>query len=79
MTSMLAAKLSRRDEFEADAYASALLHKSGIGTEAQKSLFLKLNTLTCAHGAKTPAWFMSHPKVDERIKAIEVNEAKWQV
>lgn len=79
MTSMLAAKLSRRDEFEADAYASALLHKSGIGTEAQKSLFLKLNTLTGAHGAATPAWFMSHPKVEERIRAIEVNEAKWQV
>jgi putative metalloprotease len=79
MTSMLAAKLSRRDEFEADAYASALLHKSGIGTEAQKSLFLKLNTLTGAHGAKTPAWFMSHPKVEERIRAIETNDAKWQV
>lgn len=78
VTNMLAAKLSRRDEFEADAYASALLHKSGIGTEAQKSLFLKLNTLTGAHRAKTPAWFMSHPKVEERIKAIEVNEAKWQ-
>ena len=79
LTRVLAAKLSRRDEFEADAYASALLHKSGIGTDAQKSLFLKLNTLTGAHGAATPAWFMSHPHVDERIKAIEMNEAKWQV
>jgi putative metalloprotease len=79
LTNMLAARLSRRDEFEADAYASALLHKSGIGTEAQKSLFLKLNTLTGAHGAKIPAWFMSHPHVDERIKAIEANEAKWQL
>ncbi|SEK41151.1 M48 family metallopeptidase [Pacificibacter marinus] len=79
LTNMLAARLSRRDEFEADAYASALLHKSGIGTHAQKSLFLKLNKLTGAHGAATPAWFMSHPKVEERIKAIEMNEAKWQV
>ena len=32
LMSLLAARLSRRDEFEADAYASALLIKSGIGT-----------------------------------------------
>ena len=24
-----------------------------------------------------PAWLLSHPKVDERIAAIEKNEAKW--
>jgi putative metalloprotease len=79
LTNMIASKLSRVDEYEADAYASALLHKSGIGTSAQKSLFEKLNTLTGAHGAQTPAWFMSHPDVKDRIKAIEKNEAKWQV
>ncbi|MBU0642854.1 MAG: M48 family metallopeptidase [Alphaproteobacteria bacterium] len=77
LTQMLAAKLSRSDEYEADAYASALLVKAGIGTGPQKSLFDKLNRLTGARGAKTPAWFMSHPKVEERIKAIEANEAKW--
>jgi putative metalloprotease len=77
LTQLLASKISRADEFEADAYASALLHKSGIGTGAQKSLFLKLNTLTGAHGAQIPAWFLSHPKTEERIKAIEANEAKW--
>lgn len=77
LTSMVAARLSRADEFEADAYASALLHKAGIGTAPQKSLFEKLDRLTGAHGAAIPAWFMSHPKVGERIKAIEANEAKW--
>lgn len=74
---LLAAGLSRSDEFEADAYASALLTKAGIGTEAQKSLFRKLGTLTGARGASIPAWFMSHPKADQRIAAIEANEAKW--
>jgi putative metalloprotease len=74
---LLAAGISRKDEFEADAYASALLTKSGIGTASQKSLFTKLETLTGAHGAATPAWMMSHPKTAQRIAAIEANETKW--
>ena len=32
----LAARLSRQDEYEADAFASALLVKAGIGTAPQK-------------------------------------------
>ena len=77
LMSLLAARLSRSDEFEADAYASALLVKAGIGTEPQKSLFRKLETLTGARGAATPAWGLSHPKTPQRIAAIEANEAKW--
>ena len=78
LMSLLAARLSRSDEFEADAYASALLVKAGIGTAPQKSLFKKLETLTGARGAATPAWMMSHPKTGQRIAAIEANEAKWK-
>ncbi|WP_420863289.1 M48 family metallopeptidase [Algirhabdus cladophorae] len=78
LTSLLAARLSRRDEYEADAYASALLVKAGIGTAPQKSLFEKLEHLTGAKGA-SPAWLLSHPKTPERIKAIEANEIKWKV
>lgn len=79
LTSLIAARLSRKDEYEADAYASALMVKAGFGTAPQKSLFEKLNTLTGAHGAKVPAWFTSHPQTDARIKAIEDNEATWGV
>lgn len=79
LTSMLAARLSRSDEYEADAYASALLTKAGIGTAPQKSLFRKLDTLTGSLGAGTPAWLLSHPKTAERIAAIEAREAKWGV
>jgi putative metalloprotease len=75
--SMLMARLSRSDEYEADAYASALLLKAGIGTNAQKTLFTKLEKLTGANGAAQPAWLLSHPKTAERIAAIEANEAKW--
>jgi metalloprotease len=74
---LLASRLSREDEYEADAYAAALLTKAGIGTEAQKSLFAKLEKLTEARGGVTPAWLMSHPKTEERVKAIEALEAKW--
>lgn len=77
LTSLLAAKLSRKDEYEADAYASALLVKAGIGTEPQKSLFAKLEALTQTNMGAAPAWLLTHPKTEERIRAIESNEAKW--
>ena len=77
LTSLLAARLSRSDEYEADAYASALLVKAGIGTAPQKSLFKKLESLTGARGGGVPAWMMSHPKTQERIRAIEALEARW--
>ncbi|SEM77796.1 M48 family metallopeptidase [Palleronia pelagia] len=76
LASLLAAGLSRSDEYEADAYASALLIKSGIGTAGQKSLFAKLDALTGSTG-RAPAWLMSHPKTADRVAAIEANEAKW--
>ena len=75
--SMLMARLSRSDEYEADAYASALLLKAGIGINAQKNLFTKLEKLTGARGSAQPAWLLSHPKTSQRISAIEANEAKW--
>jgi len=78
-TSTLAARLSRSDEYEADAYAAALLSKSGIGTSAQKSLFEKLEALTKSRGGTAPAWLLSHPKTPQRILAIEALEKKWGV
>lgn len=77
LSSALMAHLSRRDEFEADAYASALLIKSGIGTHPQKTMFRKLESLTGAQGAGIPDWLRSHPRTADRIAAIEANEARW--
>lgn len=77
LTSLLAARLSRGDEYEADEYAAALLTKAGIGTGPQKSLFEKLEALTQARSGAAPAWLMSHPKTGERIAAIEKLEARW--
>lgn len=77
ITSLLSARLSRSDEYEADEYAAALLTKSGIGTAAQKSLFEKLEKLTNSGGGTVPAWLMSHPKTKDRISAIEKLEQKW--
>ena len=79
LTSLLAARLSRGDEYEADEYASALMVKAGLGTAPQKSMFRKLNEMTGARAGAAPAWLLSHPKTDERIAAIERNEAKWGV
>lgn len=77
LTTLLAARLSRGDEYEADAYASALLVKAGIGTGPQKTLFGKLETLTRSNNGAVPAWMMSHPKSTERIAAIEKLERRW--
>lgn len=77
LTSLLAARLSRSDEYEADAYAAALLTKAGIGVAPQISLFQKLDALTQSNGGTAPAWLLSHPKTEERIAALQALEAKW--
>ncbi len=77
LTSLIAARLSRGDEYEADEYAAALLTKAGIGIEPQKSLFRKLEELTQARSGMAPAWLMSHPKSEERIAALERLQSKW--
>ena len=78
LTALLAAKLSRRDEYEADAWAAALLVKSGIGIDPQISLFNKLSALTQSGAAGSPTWLMSHPKTENRIQALQTLRAKWQ-
>ncbi|WP_127903182.1 M48 family metalloprotease [Solirhodobacter olei] len=75
ITRLLAARLSRQDEYEADAYAAALLAKAGIGSGPQISLFRKMAALAgSGHG---PAWLASHPATRERIAAVERLVAGW--
>lgn len=78
ITTLLVAGLSRKDEYEADAYAAALLSKAGIGIGPQKSLFTKLEALTKSNSGAMPAWFLSHPKTPDRIAALEKLELTWQ-
>ncbi|KUF11882.1 M48 family metallopeptidase [Pseudoponticoccus marisrubri] len=77
LTTLLAARLSRSDEYEADEYAAALLTRAGIGIAPQKSLFGKLEALTQSRGGAMPAWLMSHPKTEARIAALEKLEGRW--
>lgn len=79
LTALLASRLSRQDEYEADSYAAALLVKAGIGTAPQKELFSKLERLTGGAGGGLPAWLMSHPKTADRVEAIERLEARWDL
>ena len=74
----VSARLSRQDEFEADAFASALMVKAGLGTAPQKSLFRKLDALAGGRGT-APAWLLSHPRTDKRIAAIEALERRWGI
>mgnify|MGYP000114943927 CR=1 FL=1 len=77
LTTLLAARLSRGDEYEADAYAAALLTKAGIGVAPQISLFRKLEALTQSNAGAAPAWLLSHPKTEERINALNKLQARW--
>ena len=74
---LVTASLSRRDEFEADAYATALMIRSGIGSENQTSMLEKLPKLV--PGAAAPnSWLASHPPIAERVEAINNNSERWK-
>lgn len=75
LTQVIMARLSRNDEYEADAYAAALLTKTGIGVNPQISLFKKLDAM--APKGQPLAWLMSHPKTEDRIAAIEALDSGW--
>lgn len=75
LISLLAARLSRRDEFEADAYAAALMRRAGVDPQAQSSLLKKLEKMSPTNGGA--AWLMSHPPIKRRVKAIEDLHDKW--
>lgn len=77
LTMLLITRLTRGDEFEADAYAAALMTKAGLGVGPQITLFRKLEGLSGARGAGMPAWMMTHPKVEDRIAAIEKLASRW--
>jgi putative metalloprotease len=72
---MLMMRLSRRDEFEADRYATALMIRAGFGHAPQVAMFRKLERMV--PGPKGAAWLASHPPVAERIAAIEANARAW--
>ena len=76
LSQVLISGLSRKDEFEADSYAAALLIKSGIGTAPQISLLKKLEQLTGIVSSNI-TWTLSHPSPEQRIKAIQSLEASW--
>ena len=77
LTKFLTARLSRKDEYEADAYAAALLIKANIGIEPQISMFEKLEKIS-SEGNNAMAWMMSHPKTKDRIIAIKKLKNEWE-
>ena len=76
LSQILISGLSRKDEFEADSYAAALLIKSGIGTAPQISLLQKLEELTGIVSSNI-TWTLSHPPPEQRIIAIKNLEDSW--
>ncbi|MEM7509073.1 MAG: M48 family metalloprotease [Pseudomonadota bacterium] len=76
--SFFAARLSRKDEFEADAYATALMIRAGFGAEPQARMLEKLLELVPGAGAAAKSWLASHPPVEERARAIRDNATRWE-
>ncbi|MGB0507354.1 MAG: M48 family metallopeptidase [Pikeienuella sp.] len=77
ITGAYMSKISRKNEFEADEYASALMISAGIGVDPQISMFEKLEAR--APGGRGIAWLSSHPMPEERIKVIRANHQKWDL
>ena len=79
LSSAFIATLSRQDEFDADAYATALMVRAGLGAEPQARMLEKLEHLTPAGGGSGPvSWLASHPPVPERAEAIRRNANRWE-
>ncbi|MEO0680158.1 MAG: M48 family metalloprotease [Pseudomonadota bacterium] len=72
---LVASRLSRRDEFEADAYAAALMRRAGVDPEAQVRMFEKLEHMAGPAGGL--AWLASHPPLGARIEAVQALHARW--
>ena len=70
LSRLLQTGLSRKDEYEADAFAAALMHRSGFDPRAQITLLEKLDRI--AGGRGTPvSWLASHPPTPKRIAALD--------
>jgi putative metalloprotease len=78
VATFMATRLSRNDEFEADAYATALMIRSGLGAEPQARMLEKLLELVPEASAQETNWLASHPPVAERTLAIRVNAERWE-
>lgn len=78
LVSLFVSRLSRRDEFEADAYATALMLRAGLGHEPQARMLEKLQSLVPgAAMANQAPWLASHPPVPDRAAAIRDNASRW--
>lgn len=78
VATFMATRLSRKDEFEADAYATALMVRSGLGAEPQARMLEKLIALAPEASAQETNWLASHPPVAERAQAIRANAERWE-
>ncbi|MBK0397623.1 M48 family metalloprotease [Limibaculum sp. M0105] len=78
LVSLFIARISRGDEFEADAYATALMMRAGLGAEPQAQMLEKLEQIL-PHNllAQQTSWLASHPPVADRTAAIRANAARW--
>jgi putative metalloprotease len=79
LANLMVASLSRKDEFEADRYATALMLRAGLGAEPQARMLEKLADLTpgMPQGDGPAGWLASHPPVPERARAIRQNATIW--
>ena len=74
----LVTRLTRKDEFEADTYATALMIRSGLGAEPQARMLEKLLDLVPEASVHETNWLASHPPVAERTQAIRANAERWE-
>lgn len=80
LSGFFVATLSRKDEFDADAYATAVMIRAGFGAEPQARMLEKLEELVpgMTAAAGPAAWLASHPPVRDRAKAIRSNAGRWE-
>lgn len=69
--SLTRAKLSRQDEFEADARAATILKRCGLSPGDLADALALFETLEAERGGDPPSWLASHPPIAERIRRLK--------
>lgn len=66
------ARLSRQDEFEADAFAAQMMMRAGLNPKATRDALIKADQWSAAAGLKGPVrWLLTHPTLEERLDRLD--------
>lgn len=69
---LIRARMSREDEFEADAFGAQMMMRAGLDPNPTRSALKKADQWSMASGLRGPVrWLLSHPSLEERLERLD--------